>query len=147
MGSEALIDFAGMDAGVVDTPAIDSAVETPVVDSTTETPEVDTPAIDGSEITDGTEKKTDISVDKTTAVKEELPGTEKTPKEVRKALKAFKDASPANAEMVKQLHGSYERHLAYKNEFPTVQDAKNAKAFIESIGGEEGYTKLNESVD
>ena len=147
MGSEALIDFAGMESAV-ETPVVDS-VEIPSVETSDSGADaaVETPAVEGSEPTEESEQKTESTIDKTSASKEELPGTEKTPQEIRRALKAFKDASPSNAEMVKQLHGSFERHLAYKNEFPTVQDAKNAKAFIESIGGEEGYSKLNESID
>jgi hypothetical protein len=48
--------------------------------------------------------------------------------------------------MVKQLHGSYERHQAYAKVFPKVSDAQQAKEFIDLLGGNEGYEKLQGTV-
>ena len=160
MGAESLVDFASLDtaASAVETPVIDSAVEAPVVDSGVETPaaEVDSTLTEGKETettnADGSEKSDEEKATfKTAAAKAESDkaiDTKATPENVRKGLKAFRDADPAkNGAIVKELHGAHERFNAYKTEFPTVQAAKEAKAFIESIGGEEGYTKLNESID
>lgn len=157
--SDSLVDLASLEAAAtpVETPTEDSAIEETPAD---ETPVEETPA-EGSETAgketethnaDGTEKTSEEQAafkEKATAAAkgEELPGTEKTPQEVRKALKSFKDASPENAAMVKLLHGSYERHQAYKEQFPTVQAAKEAKAFIDTIGGIEGYQKTVEAAD
>ncbi len=154
--ADAIIDFAALEAPVVETtPVADTTTttDTPVTaDSNTET----TTGTDGKETetlnADGTDK-TPEQVEEfkakaaAAAAKDELPGTEKTPQEVRKALKALRDADPKNAAYVKTLHGSYERHQAYKAEFETVDKAREAKAFIESIGGEEGYKELNTHID
>jgi len=159
MGSEALIDFAAMDSAasavettvepVVETPSIgtsvDSTIETAPIDSETIGTETETTNADGSEKSE--EEKTAFKTAATKAEADKAIDTKATPENVRKALKTMRDASPSNAAVVKELHGAYERFHAYKTEFPTVQAAKEAKAFIESIGGEEGYTKLNESID
>jgi hypothetical protein len=150
--AESVLDFAGLDAQATaaenTTPEVNS--ETTEVE-TTETPTVETTTEVGNETTDsgkeGAEGKTEVAAgDKTEATKEELPGTESTPQEVRKALKAFKDADPKNSAMVKQLHGAFERHEAYKAEFPTVQEAREAKQFIENIGGYEGFEQLQNTL-
>src|ERR1700761_8632901 len=46
----------------------------------------------------------------------------KVPDDVRKALKAFRDASPENGKAAKALSDSYFREQAYKTVFPTVKD-------------------------
>jgi hypothetical protein len=154
--SEALIDFASLDsaASAVETPAVGPVVETPAADS--ETPVVDAPVTETGVETetfnaDGSEKSAEEQTAfKTAAAKtasDKAIDTKATPDNVRKALKTMRDADPKNAAVVKELHGAFERFNAYKTEFPTVQAAKEAKAFIESIGGEEGYTKLNQSID
>lgn len=160
MGAEALIDLASLDsaASAVETPTVDTTttVDVPAVESTTDTTVEDTSTTE-TETTnaDGTEKtpeqveefKKAAAAKTTTAAEADLPGTEKTPQEVRKALKALRDADPKNAAYVKTLHGSYERHQAYKQEFETVDKAREAKAFIESIGGEDGYKELQTHVE
>jgi hypothetical protein len=154
--SEALIDFASLDsaASAVETPAIEPVVETPAVDS--ETPVVDAPVTETGVETetlnaDGSEKSAEEQTAfKTAAAKtasDKTIDTKATPDNVRKALKTMRDADPKNAAVVKELHGAFERFHAYKTVFPTVPAAKEAKAFIESIGGEDGYTKLNQSID
>jgi hypothetical protein len=145
-----MIDFASIDSST-DT-AADSAVETPTTEvetpvegTETQTKDVTTtPALNA----DGTEQTPEQK--ETAAAKAESDkeiDTEATPQNVRKALRGLRDASPANANVVKELHGAYERFNAYKVEFPTVQDAKEAKAFIDSIGGQEGYQKTQEAMD
>lgn len=144
--SESVIDFAGLDAAATEaeTPAVATetpAVETAVQDTGAETKTPEVPKEGKPQINpDGSPKET---AEEST---EELPGDEKTPQEVRKALKAFKDANPANAAMTKLLHGSYERHQAYAKVFPKVQDAQDAKTFIDTVGGLEGYEKLQEQI-
>lgn len=76
----------------------------------------------------------------TEAGKDDLPGSEQTPQEVRKALKAFRDAAPENAAATKLLHNSYERWNAVKEMFPKgVTEIKAAKELIDLVGGAEGY--------
>ncbi len=150
--SESVIDFAGLDsaAAAVTTPAADSA--------TTDSAVVDTPTTDGTETkVEGTEEAAadsakagteEKNADGTSTTKaEELPGDKTTPENLRKLLKAMKDADPNNAAAVKELHGAFERYNAYAKEFATVQDARDAKAFLELMGGPEGYEKLNNTVE
>lgn len=153
--ADSVLDFAGLDAAA-------STSETPVVDSEvnanttagSDAGDVSTDSSKQGEATEGSTSTTEQTTDKTQkteanaegAVEEELPGTEKTPQEVRKALKAFKDADPKNAAMVKQLHGAFERHEAYKQTFPTVDDARAAKEFIDTVGGYEGYETLQNTL-
>jgi hypothetical protein len=159
--SDALVDFASLDAQVVDpaagsetvvdeTPEVDSeVVETPteVVEGAEEGTETETTNADGSE-------KTPEQVEtfkKAAAAKAESDkaiDTKATPDNVRKALKAMRDAKPENADVVKQLHGSFERWNAAKAIFPKgVQEMQEAKQFIESVGGPEGYAKMQEAAD
>jgi hypothetical protein len=143
--SESVLDFASLDA--VGSEA--TAVET----QTTETPIVETPSTETTTTTEipTTETKTEKAqynsdgtpVEKTETKAEDLPGDEKTPKEIRAALKAFRDASPANAGMTKTLHGAWERWEAAKQIFPGgVNEMKQIKEFSDLVGGVEGYEAL-----
>jgi len=62
-----------------------------------------------------------------------------TPDSVSKVLKAIKDADPKNAGAAKALRDAYFGEQAFKKEFPTVKEAREAKAFIAAIGGAEGW--------
>ena len=145
--SESVIDFAGLDASAAETPIVDSpAAETPVVDA----PVVDAGAEKDAAAVDTVKKEakqqynSDGTPKEAAAAAEDLPGTEKTPQEIRKALKAFRDADPvANGNAVKQLHGAYERWEAAKAIYPGgVKEMQQAKEFSDLIGGNEGYEKL-----
>jgi hypothetical protein len=90
-----------------------------------------------------TSKKQRAKAAKEKAASEALPGDKNTPDNIRKVLKAIKDASPANAGVVKELHGAYERWNAAKAIFPKgVTEMKDAKAFIDLVGGAEGFETL-----
>src|ERR1035437_5361259 len=143
--SESVIDFAGLDSVAADTSAVTAepevVVDAPVVD----TPVVDTPAVDAPAAkeskpqynSDGSPKEAVAAAD------EDLPGTEKTPQEIRQALKALRDLDPKNASAVKQLHGAFERYEAIKAIFPGgVNEIKQAKEFMELVGGHEGLESL-----
>jgi len=155
--SDALVDFAMVDSAVPTDSAVETQtteVETPVEGTETQTTEVETP-VEGTETettnADGSEKSEEerIAFKEKSAKKEDLPGDEKTPQDIRKALKAFRDTNPtANGEMTKQLHNSYERWNAAKAIFPKgVAEMQEVKAFVDSIGGPEGYEKLQAAVD
>ena len=147
--SESVIDFAGLDSAA-------AATDTPVVDTpTTDTPTVDVPSTDTpAEDTTATDEKQQYNSDGTPVEKPEAKPVddpnefgEKTPQEVRKALKAFRDANPANASMTKQLHGAYERWEAAKAIFPGgVKEMTQLKEFTDLVGGAEGYEKLTGTV-
>jgi hypothetical protein len=157
--ADALVDFASLDSTVDATPAaeVDS---TPAADVDSEVvadpaAEVDTtpdPDAEGKETetknADGTEKTPEEQAafkEKTAA---DAKPTDATPANVRSALKAMRDADPKNAEVVKQLHGSFERWNAAKAIFPKgVTEMQEAKAFIDSVGGPEGYQKMQGMID
>jgi hypothetical protein len=68
------------------------------------------------------------------------------PAQVRSALKALRDSDPKNAPIARELNDAYGRYNAYKESFPTVADARNAKAFLDANGGVEGLTSLHETI-
>ena len=157
-----MVDFAMVDSSA--SASIDSAVETPTTEvetPTTDTAVVDIPVVEDSKDTtgketeshkaDGTERtpeerekfKTDAAA-KTASDKT----LESTPANVRSALKAMRDSDPKNAAVVKELHGSYERWQAAKQVFPKgVAEMTEAKAFIDSVGGPEGYQKTVDMIN
>lgn len=148
MGAESVLDFAGLDvqaSAVAETPAVETtSVEVPAVDTTTETVEAPAKAEAIKEKTQKYDSSGQPVEEDTAAKAEDLPGTDKTPKEIRASLKALRDLDPKHAQAVKQLHGAYERYEAAKQIFPGgVKDMQAAKEFSELIGGPEGYEKLN----
>ena len=139
-----VLDFVGVD--IPATAAADTAVETPTTE-TTETPTTETATETPAETTEAPKadaaKKSEkqqynsdgTPVEKTEAAKaEDLPGTEKTPQEIRQSLKALRDLDPKHAAAVKQLHGSFERWEAAKQIFPGgVNEIKAAKEFLDLV--------------
>ena len=146
MGAESVIDFAGLDAAaaatetpVGETPAVETP-DTTVPATETKTPEV---AKEGKQQynSDGT------PIESTEKTEETLPGSETTPQNIRQALKALRDQDPKNAAVVKELHGSFERWNAAKQIFPKgVNEMKEAKAFIDTVGGHDGYQALQDQI-
>jgi hypothetical protein len=146
--ADSVLDYAsletvGSEAAAVETPV----AETPVVETPAgETPVVETPA-------EGEVPKGEVGPDGkpvakvSTEADDEKEFGEKTPQEVRKALKAFRDANAGNAGMTKQLHGAYERWEAAKTIFPGgVNEMKQIKEFADLVGGVEGYERLTGTV-
>lgn len=115
------LDFPALDLDAIDETPVE---ETPLEETPLEeTPAEETPA------------------EPTEETPEEPTDGRKVPDEVRKALKAFRDASPENAKAASALRDSYGRELAYKAVFPSVKDAQSAQSTlqtIESYGGVEG---------
>ena len=148
--SDTVLDFAGLDsaAAAADTSAVDTTVAE--VDAAVAEPEAEAGAAAAETNADGTPKVAEKSADGTPkadpAKAEDLPGDKTTPDGIRKLLKAMKDADPANAGAVKELHGAFERFNAFSKVFPKVSDAQQAKEFIDLIGGNEGYEKLQGTV-
>src|SRR5271157_487942 len=145
--SESVIDFAGISDSAavtttetVETPVTETTetVETPSTETTTETTETKEAGKEKTQYnSDGSPKEAAAAKD------EDLPGTEKTPQEIRQALKALRDLDPKNASAVKQLHGAFERYEAIKQIFPGgVNEIKQAKEFMELVGGHEGLESL-----
>jgi hypothetical protein len=162
--ADALVDFASLDATVtadstVDTTVdttVDSNVDTTAADSTADTTASDDAAGKETELlnSDGTEKTPEEqeafkTAAATKAESDKALDSKTTPDSVRKTLKALRDADPVkNGEVVKQLHGSFERWNAAKQIFPKgVAEMQEAKAFIDSVGGPEGYQKMQEAIE
>jgi hypothetical protein len=138
MAEESLLDFAVAEPTDSAVETTTTEVETPTTETQTEietpTETTEAPAVEGAEKTE--EEKAAAKI----AASDKAIDTKATPDNVRKALKAMRDASPANGAVVKELHGAFERWNAAKAVFPKgVSEMQEAKDFIESIGGTEGY--------
>lgn len=135
-----LVDFASLDsaAGAVDDSAITNEVQTTDVDAASTNSNTDDSAvnIEDDKNPDGSEK----TEEQKTAAKTGTTNTEDkgTPKTISEALKALK-SDPNNSGAAKILRDSYFSEQAFKKEFKTVQEARDAKAFIEAVGGAEGW--------
>lgn len=144
--SESVIDFAGLDSAVAaDTSAVSAEPEVVVDAPVADTPAADAPAVDAPAAKEAKPQYNSDGSPKEAAAKveEDLPGTEKTPAEIRQALKALRDSDPKHASAVKQLHGAFERYEAVKAIFPGgVNEIKQAKEFMDLVGGHEGLESL-----
>src|ERR1035437_3990095 len=160
MADEAgVLDFAGIDSAAVSDSAV---VDTPAVDTDVAAVETDAAAAESGKDSaaaaetnaDGTKKETKQQYNSDGTPKEaaadkaeDLPGTEKTPQEIRSLLKAMRDADPKNVAAVKQLHGAFERWEAAKAIYPGgVNEMKAAKEFVDLVGGHEGLEKIQGTV-
>jgi hypothetical protein len=65
-----------------------------------------------------------------------------TTAQIRASLKAFRDTSPEHAQAAKLLNDGYSRFEAYKQVFPTVDDARSFKAQLDTLGGLEGIANM-----
>src|ERR1022692_1982924 len=92
-------------AVTTDTPSADTDLS--VIDSTSETHEEESTENETTNA-DGTEKTPEQAEDFKAKAENRAP----LPAEVRTALKALKEMDPKNANIVKQLHGAYERYTA-----------------------------------
>jgi hypothetical protein len=64
------------------------------------------------------------------------------PSNIRSSIKAASEALPEQAAAFKELGNAYFRDQAYKQVFPTPQEAASAKQLLEGIGGVEGASTL-----
>jgi len=103
----------------------------------------------------------DFGTEETTETESQVEGAEETqqsdqsekkidartnPAAIRTALKAFRDSAPENAPVARELNNAYGRYSAYKQEFPTVAAARDARALLDAVGGNEGLTTLQATV-
>lgn len=154
--ADALVDFAILDATVPTDSTVDTTTE---VDTTSEvdtpneveTTELGTPE-EGKETethkADGTERTPEETEKFKADAAAKVTPTDATPANVRSALKAMRDADPKNGQVVKELHGAFERWNAAKAIFPKgVAEMQDAKTFIDLVGGPDGYKKMQDSLD
>lgn len=67
------------------------------------------------------------------------------PDSARKALKWLQEQANEHSPVVKQLNNELGRSRAYQQVYPTVQEARESKAIIDSVGGVEGVAGLQEA--
>ena len=144
MADEAgVLDFTGVDLAATasaDASVVDSTVDTTVdatktADTTVDATKTDDATVDATKKTQYDSSGQPIEA-KVESKVEDLPGTDKTPQEIRQSLKALRDLDPKHAAAVKQLHGAYERWEAVKALYPGgVNDIKAAKEFADLVGG------------
>lgn len=140
---ETPIDSAA-DSAVVDSPSSDSATDDSAV-VTDDTVVVDDKAASSSDpnaaeiakkLADKSKPAGDAKVDEEAA--KEFDGTSPSMSKVLTALKA------QNPTVAKELRDAFFGHQAFKKEFETVGAAREAKVFMEMVGGGD-FTKANES--
>ena len=111
-----------------------TAPEPVVDDAVLETPEEGTP-----EVTEPGAKP-----DKTVAP--DKVDFRTNPDAIRKELRALRDSDPAKADLAKHLNYVVGHEKAYVDVFPKVADAKEAKFLIDSVGGKDGLTTLQNTI-
>jgi hypothetical protein len=122
---------------------VDFGFETPEVEGA-ETPEVETPAGEEIETPEGEgEESTETPDD------DKIDGRE-VPAKVRSALKQLREAHPEMAKELDALRNSFGHADAYRQVFPTPQDARTAHADLQSLadlGGVAGVKQQLDNVD
>jgi|GEM_PF-6633599 hypothetical protein len=124
--SESVIDFASMEAPVLESPEV---VETP-----TEVEEVAEPTTEETEPEQAEAEKPE-------------GGKPASLKAVRDAVKSFSEANPQMAPHLKTMLNDALRYKAMTEAFPDVDTARSVKAALEAAGGIEGLTKLSSLQD
>lgn len=69
-----------------------------------------------------------------------------TTAQIRASLKAFRESNPEHAQAAKLLNDGYSRFEAYKEVIPTVEEARNIRAQLDTIGGLEGLANMQETL-
>ena len=119
---------------VVDLAPLDGATETT---ETTQGDSFETQSTDQSQQTDQSSQQQQDQ--------QQVDGR-RGPANVRGAIKTLSETAPEHAGTLKELGNSYFREQAYKQAFPTPQEATNAKQLIEGIGGVEGAAALTQRI-
>jgi hypothetical protein len=130
-----------VDSGAaVETPAAETTNNDVILDATTEHPEEGTNEDSTEEKInpnheDGT-PKTEAELETERKLDSATTGKEPLPNEVRAALKAFRDADPKNANIVKQLHGHFSRWEAAKELLGQGEGSgiTGLKSFFDEVG-------------
>ncbi len=136
-----LLDASTPDASASsNTDANTSQVDTSadVQQSTTDT------SVDSTTTTDSSEGVSAQGSENSSSQQSDTLDKAPMPQSVRNALKTWRESADKNTpegkaihEAVKALHGSYERHLAYKNIYPTVNEAQQSQELLREVAGVE----------
>lgn len=116
----------------IDLGALDSAADEPVVDQTTEV-DADSGAADDSADSSQQTDQQAVKID-----------GRKGPQAIRNAVKVASEAFPEQAGPLKEMADGYFREQAFKQVFPTPQDAASAKQLLETAGGVDGIAALQQ---
>jgi hypothetical protein len=142
-----VLDFSSIDAAVtaagtaeVDTSEVDTTeVDTQGAEHTEE--KVETPGELKTEEEKQADKEAKAAADKESASKS-------SPSKLRAALKAFRDADPDNNRAIAtQLNDAIGRAEAFTKLFPSVKEATEFKTLLDTVGGREGITELQSTVE
>lgn len=68
------------------------------------------------------------------------------PSQIRSALKQFRDQFPDQAPVARALNDAYGRYTAYQQVFPKVEEARQARATLEALGGTDGVADIQARV-
>lgn len=120
--SDATLDFTGLEAQVNDTST--EVQQTESTEPIQAEPDVQTQADPAVAQTDG----------------------RRGPANIRAAIKAASEAMPEQAAHFKELGNAYFREQAFKQHFPTPQEAASAKQLIEGVGGLDGITQIQSRI-
>lgn len=136
------------------TPPVTDASPSTAIPETPETPEISTPETPGiPEVPETPAPETETGEAPEGEEETELPGEpedegietdgRKLDKETAETISRLKKTDAAAAKLLaKQFYG----RQAYEKEFPTVQEARQARATLDSLGGEEGITEMHNKV-
>lgn len=119
------IDFAGIEDSQVDQP-VDNAVESQPQEQT--------------DVQQPDEQQPEQQQDEQ---QQQLDGR-RGPANIRASIKTASEQMPEHAQSFKELGNAYFREQAYRKEFATPAEAANAKGLIESVGGVDGISQLQE---
>lgn len=137
-----------MATAVADVSGLIEAASSP--DPTPSTPVTITPEEVVSESPEGEVTETPESGEgaaKTAAAGDETKvDARNNPDAIRKALRALRDSDPVNAPIARQLNDIVGREKAFRDVFPKVSDAKQAKFLLDTIGGGEGLSQLQSTI-
>lgn len=121
--ADAIADFASLEEPVDQT--VDTSADGSAQDGANDIQVADPASTDGSAPTEPTDGR-------------------KGPQALRDTVKSLSEQSPEHAGQLKEMANSYFREKAYKQAFETPQLAADAKSLIDTVGGIEGISKLQE---
>jgi len=123
-----------LDGAVLETPEVEAPAESTDITEVEETPDVEAEPEADSEPAEGEEPEVEGEEAEPVAA-----DGRRMPDSLKKGLAALKAVAP---EAAKELRGIYFANQEYRNAFPTVADATQAKTLIEEIGGPEGVQQI-----
>ena len=124
----------------------DSVIDLAPLDGATETADTTQGDTFEQSSTEQTQQTDQTSQQQQTGADGQQVDGRKGPQNIRNSIKAASEAIPEQAEAFKQLGNAYFREQAYKQHFPTPQEAASAKQLIEGIGGVEGAATLTQRI-